>query len=181
MSNTLLLASDVHGSIDALSLLDQRAREHQAESILIAGDLCPSGHTHFQILLRNIPHLFLVRGNCDSSYDFSNAGIPLPPQKRRIDWLGRTIFMTHGDRIHSPFGQNLKPGDIFISGHTHTPKLQKSEDGVIWVNPGSTTYPRTPLGPTYALLDEEGISIRSLTDDQPIAGLQYHFLPSADQ
>ncbi|WP_319757604.1 YfcE family phosphodiesterase [uncultured Sphaerochaeta sp.] len=181
MSNILLLASDVHGSIEALSLLEQRGREHQVESILIAGDLCPSGHTHFQILLRNIPHLLLVRGNCDSSYDFSNEGIPLPPQKRCIEWQGRTIFMTHGDRIHSPFGQNLKDGDIFISGHTHTPKLQRGEDGIIWVNPGSTTYPRTPLGPTYALIDEESISIRSLTGDQPIAGLQYYFLPRADQ
>ncbi len=181
MSNTLLLASDLHGSLTALSLLEQRAREHQAESILIAGDFCPSGHTHFNLLLQNIPHLILVRGNCDNNYDFSNAGIALPPQKRSIDWQGRTIFMTHGDRIHSPFGLNLKAGDIFISGHTHTPKLQKGEDGVIWVNPGSTTYPRTPLGPTYALLDNEGISIRSLSEDQPIAGLQYYFLPRADQ
>ncbi len=181
MSNTLLLASDLHGSLTALTLLDQRAREHQAKSILIAGDFCPSGHPHFQLLLQNIPQLLLVRGNCDSSYDFSNAGIALPPLKRSIDWQGRTIFMTHGDRIHSPFGQNLKAGDIFVSGHTHTPKLQKGEDGVIWVNPGSTTYPRTTLGPTYALFDDEGISIHKLDDDQPIPSLQYYFLPRTDQ
>lgn len=181
MSTTLLLASDLHGSLPALSLLEQRAHEYNAGCILIAGDLCPSGHIQFQILLQNAPQLILVRGNCDSSYDFSNAGITLPPLNRTIDWQGRTLFMTHGDRIHSPVGQNLKAGDIFISGHTHVPKLHKSENGVIWVNPGSTTYPRTALGPTYALLDDKGISIRKLREDQPIAGLQYYFLPKADQ
>ncbi|MGE4453096.1 MAG: YfcE family phosphodiesterase [Sphaerochaeta sp.] len=181
MSDTLLLTSDLHGSLSALRMIAQRAKDHDVGTILLSGDFCPSGGPQFQELLQNLPPLVLVRGNCDTSYDFSNAGTALPPLSRTLSWGEKTILITHGDRITSVQGMHLKPGDIFLSGHTHVPKLERREDGVIWVNPGSPTYPRTALGQTYGLLDERGISIRTLQEDKPIATLQYYFLPSTDQ
>ncbi|ADY14594.1 YfcE family phosphodiesterase [Sphaerochaeta globosa] len=176
MLPTLILASDIHGSAFALHLLVGRAKQYQAEKILIAGDLCPPDSPEFRTLLTQEAETLLVRGNCDGSYEFSNAKIHLPPLVQRLQWGERTLVMTHGDRFPSPYGLDMKTGDIFISGHTHTPHLARQEDGIITINPGSTTFPRTPLGPTYALLFEEGISIRSLDDDRPLPSMQYYFM-----
>lgn len=176
MLPTLILASDIHGSSFALRLLAGRAKQHQAQKILIAGDLCPPESLEFKTLLREEAETLLVRGNCDSSYAFSNAGINLPPLVQRLKWGEKTLVMTHGDRFPSPYGLDMESGDIFISGHTHIPHVVRQEDGILTINPGSTTFPRTPLGPTYALLFEEGVSIRSLDDDRPLPSLQYYFL-----
>lgn len=160
----------------ALRQLLQRAKQYQAQAILIAGDLCPTESPAFKALLSQEIETILVRGNCDGSYEFNAAGMILPPLVQRLRWGEHTLVMTHGDRFPSPYGLELQSNDIFLSGHTHTPHLMKQEDGILTINPGSTTFPRTVLGPTYALLFEEGVSIRSLDDDRPLPSLQYYFL-----
>ena len=176
--DTILFSSDLHGSWPALKLLIVKATKIQAKALLIAGDLCPPDNPAFFLTYSNseIP-IILVRGNCDSAYDFDLAHIPLPPVTRKINFAMRTIVMTHGDRFPSPYGLELKRMDIFISGHTHTPKLVEDSQGIICVNPGSPTYPRTALGPTYGIIDETGISIRDFNNDTPIPNLQYYFMP----
>lgn len=176
MLPTLIVASDVHGSTVALRQLLQHAIFHRAQQILIAGDICPPASPAFKELLSQPVEFILVRGNCDSSYDFSSAGINLPPLVQRLQWGQYPVVMTHGDRFPSPHGLEMEQGGIFISGHTHAPRLMLGEDGILHINPGSTTFPRTASGPTYALFFEDGISIRSLDEDRPLPSLQYYFL-----
>lgn len=91
------------------------------------------------------------------------------------------ILLTHGDRYPSPYGMGLEKGDIFISGHTHTPQLHTDAMGIICVNPGSTTFPRNTLGPTYGILDKDGIRLLSLKDDSCFAELKSYAMPRKDQ
>lgn len=172
MAFPLILASDIHGSTSALQLLIRLCDTHKAEKILIAGDLCPYDGQQINVLLHSGPHFILVRGNCDNTYAFSEAGLNLPPVIQRIEWDGRTIVMTHGDRHPSPFGLELEKGDIFVHGHTHIPHLSYTQEGFLSINPGSTTHPRSSLGPTYALLEETQVSIRSLDKDQVLQVLE---------
>ncbi|MFA7127720.1 MAG: metallophosphoesterase, partial [Sphaerochaeta sp.] len=81
--DTLLFSSDLHGSLPALKLLIVKATKIQAKALLIAGDLCPPDNPAFFLTYSNseIP-IILVRGNCDSAYDFDLAHIPLPPVTR---------------------------------------------------------------------------------------------------
>ena len=181
MTGTIILSSDIHGSLPALNQLLERAKEHQAPTLLIAGDLCPSEDPAFVSLLHSGPHVVLVRGNCDNGYAFNQAKLPLPPLSRSIPYNDCTLLLTHGDRFPSPYGFSLKRGDMFVFGHTHHPKVQRDKDGILLINPGSTTFPRTPLGPTYAVLDHEGVSIRSLDDGKPLTGYQYLFTFDKDQ
>ena len=52
--------------------------------------------------------------------------------------------------------------DIFISGHTHVPVLERI-DGTIFLNPGSPSVSKREDGrSTFALMDERHISIRDL-------------------
>ncbi|NCC63591.1 MAG: metallophosphoesterase [Spirochaetia bacterium] len=181
MDSSLLLCSDIHGSFSALELLLARAEEHQAQAIVIAGDLCPSEDLRMSILLKNASKVILVRGNCDNSYAFSQAQLTYPPIIQTLAWEGRTVLITHGDRFPSSYSLPLKKGDVFVSGHTHQPKIQMNEEGILHINPGSAAFPRTPLGPTYAVLESTQVSIRSLEDAQAIPAYQYFFPLRSDQ
>ncbi len=176
MLSPLILASDIHGSTVALRQLIHLAHRHQARQVLVAGDICPPASPQFRELLNELADSILVRGNCDNSYDFAAAGIPLPPLVQRLQWGSRLLVMTHGDRFPSPYGLDMQSSDIFISGHTHAPRMVLQEDGILHINPGSIAFPRTSAGPTFALLYEDGASIRSLDDDRPLPSLQYYFV-----
>ena len=71
MHPTLILASDIHGSTAALRLLLQYAKHYQATVSLNLCDLM------FKGALSCYRH-YSGPGHCDSSYDFSAAGINLP-------------------------------------------------------------------------------------------------------
>jgi putative phosphoesterase len=178
---TYLITSDIHGSVRVLERVLEKARAFKADAILIAGDLCPPENPLFSALLRQEIPVHSVRGNCDSSYEFSNASLSLPPLVWRTVWKGRELVMTHGDRFPSPYGLDLKKGDIFLCGHTHVPKVQMNAEGILTINPGSPTYPRTSLGPSYAIMDAEGVSIRAFDDDRYLPSLQYDFFDEIDQ
>ena len=78
--------------------------------------------------------------------------------------------MTHGDRITdtAEFPFPLVANDIFIQGHTHVPELYKDRDGIIHLNPGSPSRPRSEYGATYAIISGEKIEVRKLKGDKTI-------------
>jgi hypothetical protein len=48
--------------------------------------------------------------------------------------------------------------DIVMSGHTHHYSLRK-ENGIIYLNPGSLTYPRDGSKGSFAVITDDGITI----------------------
>ena len=179
---TIIFGSDLHGSLPALSSLLEKAERLNASMLLLGGDLCPPENNLFKIAFSHSTMKILhVRGNCDSAYDFAKAELPLPPLTQKIQFGERTILLTHGDRYPSPHDLGLKKGDVFISGHTHTPQLHTDAMGIICVNPGSTTFPRNTLGATYGIIDAHSIRILSLKDDICITELKTYSMPRKDQ
>lgn len=94
--------------------------------------------------------LYIVRGNCD--YFVNNE-----------DYLGLTLgnkecLLTHG---HLFGAKNGKEGllraakeigaDCVFFGHTHIAEITK-KDGILFVNPGSLTYPKNSK-PSYAIAE----------------------------
>ncbi len=149
-----IITSDIHGEGEGIMLIKRAASHYKAEGILSAGDQCPRDDDPFW------KSLIAVRGNCDRFYEYGD--IPFPPLSRREEIYGRTIVMTHGDRMYTD-DFDLKIGDIFISGHTHVPVL-KEENGIYIVNPGSPSRPRSSSGPTAVLFDALGLCLFSLLD-----------------
>ncbi len=180
--DTIIFGSDLHGSLQALTSLLEKVEKHHASKLLLGGDLCPPENNLFKMALASTNiEILHVRGNCDNAYDFAKAQLPLPPLTHKFSFGGRTILLTHGDRYPSPYGLGLAKGDIFISGHTHTPQLHTDAMGIICVNPGSTTFPRNILGPTYGIIDSNSIRILSLKDDVCITELKAYSMPRKDQ
>ncbi|MCQ2556695.1 MAG: metallophosphoesterase [Ligilactobacillus sp.] len=122
----------------------------------------------------------VVTGNCD--YD---PGYDKVVEYRHGD---DRILMTHGHLYQVNFGLNHleelaheKGANLVFFGHTHQLGVQKL-NGVIYLNPGSISYPRgayANLQGTYAIVDtsDQAIDVTYHTRDfAPVAKLQAHFL-----
>ncbi|HZJ87659.1 MAG TPA: metallophosphoesterase family protein [Sphaerochaeta sp.] len=169
-NSPLIIASDIHGSLEALEALIDAAKAHRSAALLFAGDLCPTDDPRFRTLLSALP-THLVSGNCDSSYGFSAAGIPYPPRFLLTESFGRKILLTHGDFPFSALDFGLEAGDIIATGHTHVPHLYTDSEGMIQVNGGSVARPRSESGPTYALLFANRLAIHRLRDRRSLLSL----------
>ncbi|MBK5201055.1 MAG: YfcE family phosphodiesterase [Spirochaetaceae bacterium] len=167
----LFVCSDIHGDYFAFHKMIQLAQDNP---LIIAGDLVPSTSSFESFFHQNNNELIMVSGNCDISYDFQLAGIYYPPQLRELDFNNRKIIITHGD-IFSPevCPIKLSKGDIFISGHTHRPKLFLNSKNIIELNPGSTSRPRGGFPPSYAVIEKHEIKILGLEDELLIYSLEY--------
>lgn len=167
----LFICSDIH---DDFFAFEKMIRLSDNNPLIIAGDLCPISSRFESFFQSSNKDLTLVCGNCDSSYDFHIAGINYPPQVREFEFNNRKIVITHGNTYsakNSPI--ELSRGDIFISGHTHRPKLFLNSSNIIELNPGSTTYPRGGFPSSYAVIEKNEIKIISLDDGYIIYSLQY--------
>lgn len=164
LDGTVLITSDLHGSTPAFEAIIDRATDEGARHLIIAGDLCPSDDPLFARLLSEAPRPFMVRGNCDSTYDYSRAHITYPPHTLLLSWQGLRVLVTHGDRYVEALQFGLEDGDILISGHTHVPLLAYDQSGILHINGGSPARPRSRWGATYALLREGVASIHRVSD-----------------
>lgn len=111
-----------------------RAALAGVDHILHAGDL-----ENLQVLveLELIAPVTAVRGNCD-------AEAPLARLPRVASALlgGARFIVAHKQHAAlSALEAEKSPVAVVVTGHTHRPKVEM-RDGVLWVNPGSTTYER---------------------------------------
>ena len=135
----IFVLSDTHdrlpGNVVAL------ARE--SDEIWHLGDVCAEG-----ILdeLRALgPPVTLVRGNCDSNYEW-----PLVVDLKR-----------HGLRFrlrHIPPERSPDDVDVVLHGHTHVPRNERI-GGVLFLNPGCVTRPNqgAPASAAWLTLRESGL------------------------
>lgn len=95
------------------------------------------------------------------------------------------IFLTHGHlhKIDSPDGSGmnelrdklgLRENDIVLSGHTHVAGIFMKPNGLVNINPGSTTIPKGGTKAGFALILEDHIELRSL-DNQLVDSYAYIF------
>lgn len=174
----LVVFSDLHGDKINLQRIIARAESVQAAHILCLGDLGLNRSREVAELIRNSPIPFLlVRGNCDSTWAFAEALLPLPPRYRSIMFEGRTIVMTHGDlfRFWDTCPVSLSPSDIFLYGHTHIAYLYHPFNGPWELNPGSASHPRDQRRCSYALITEEEMIVKEIESDLPLHGLYARF------
>jgi len=175
----LLVFSDLHGDVDNFRMLLDRYKEEEAGLILCAGDLGLERVGSIMLILRNshIPFV-MVRGNCDSSWAFIEAEVPVPPRYRTITFGSRTIAMTHGDLDTSwqSAPVRLTSSDIFITGHTHIARLDHPAESPWMLNPGSASRPRNSRHCSYAVISDAGIAVKKLKNGKILHELSATFL-----
>ena len=173
----LVIASDIHGSAYWCEKLVTLIEQEQPDRILLLGDLLyhgprndlPRDYCPKQVIpmLSRYQHKILaVRGNCEAEVDQMVLPFPILSETALLFVDGRTWFACHGHRA----GANPTAGDIpklpagsvILSGHTHIPVLETTEDGLTLLNPGSTSIPKGGFPASYALYEDGVFSVLSL-------------------
>ncbi|WP_165078970.1 MULTISPECIES: phosphodiesterase [unclassified Desulfovibrio] len=163
----LLIASDLHGSLQSLHFLEDRIRELAPDMVVLLGDLVyhgprnplPPGYDT-PGLLHDMPGLTAmrppvtaVRGNCDAEVDVCLMPFPMP-ESAWLDVDGLRIFACHGHRLpEAPPVPSLPAGTVILRGHTHVPRGE-TLDGLHFWNPGSLSLPKQGFPRSYGLYED---------------------------
>lgn len=147
MSNIAII-SDSHGYIDNIALFEKQLKG--VDALWHLGDHAEDAAS---LAARLNCGYVAVRGNCDP---FSDA-----PLSYTVNWHGRRFLLLHGHtvsgRLPLLYAAKEANADAVLFGHSHVP-FEETVDGVLLLNPGSLSRPRTSKGPSVALL--------TLTDDE---------------
>jgi len=176
----ILFASDIHGRLERAERLAQLIAEENPERILLLGDYLyngprngvPEDYDPMQVSLilnRFADKIIGVRGNCDSRIDDELLHFPLA-DNRRFVLDGLEFDLYHGDPF-SLKGLAPHPGAVLVSGHTHLYVLKK-ENGFIFLNPGSISFPKGGNPATYGLFSDKIFEIRRFADGGVLASLK---------
>lgn len=170
----LFFISDIHGSASCLETALGQAEKMQEDGdlLVLLGDLLyhgarnplPEGYDPKKVtalLNRWADRVTAVRGNCDSEVDQMVLDFPIMSEYSTILGQGKRIFLTHGHHFGPEQLPKLRPGDVFISGHTHIPLIDRKEN-ILVLNPGSVSLPKEGHPRTFAVLEENRFTIWTL-------------------
>lgn len=178
----ILIVSDIHGRLLAAKRLEAVISSLRPERIVLLGDYLYNGPRNgvpsdydpmgvVSILNRYAAISIGVRGNCDSRVDETLLRFRLEDSK--VVYLnGFRCDLIHGDLLTSDLLE-VERGDVLMYGHTHVPMLKKS-DGVVYVNPGSISFPKAGNPATYAVMDGSMVEIRRLDDDSVLQSMDLY-------
>lgn len=166
------ILSDVHGSATAFERAMGSFDSERADYLALCGDYLnhgprnpiPSGYDPLRLAaLMNARKVRImgVRGNCDSEVDQALLEFPCMGDYLTFFIGTRRVFVTHGHLFADGNVPPLNPGDVFVSGHTHVPVLEE-RGGIVFLNPGSPSIPKGGSEPSFALIDEAGIVLKTL-------------------
>ena len=69
--------------------------------------------------------IYNVRANCDAEVDQMVLEFPVLADYGWMEIDGKTVYMSHGHIYNEHNLPPLKPGDIFMHGHTHVLRAEK--------------------------------------------------------
>lgn len=158
-----LIASDIHGNIEAFKKVMSFFEIENIDEMIILGDIFQSFDYENSIsldiskMLWQIPsNLHCIIGNCDNPNADKLLPVGFIPYFENV--IGTKRFLCyHGHRSY--YTTSLV--SIYISGHTHIHHLEKL-DGIIRLNPGSVGRPRDYTNGSFAVMSEKVITIFDL-------------------
>ena len=133
MKTLIFVLADTHNKFPPI--IESLAKD--ADEIWHLGDVCAE-----RILdeLRALgPAVTLVRGNCDSNYDW--------PLVRDLERGGLRFRLQHIPPERPP-----DDVDVILHGHTHVPRNER-QGNVLFLNPGCVTRPNQGAAPSVAWLE----------------------------
>ena len=172
-----LIASDIHGSVESLSFLLEKARLMKPDRTVLLGDILyhgprnplpgnygPKGMPDMFRELMSVCPLSCVRGNCDAEVDLFVLPFSMPESMWLVD--GKLeIFASHGNHLPEvpPMPAGFARKTVFLRGHTHVPRAEEIDSYIFW-NPGSISLPKHGYERSYAVYEDGLFSVRNLED-----------------
>jgi len=175
--------SDTHGRIDTW----RKAEEifTGADMIVHAGDVlyhpprlgCTEGYdipALAKAMNRSTAPIVIVQGNCDSQVYEELLEMPVQSPYATVQAGNTRIMANHGHTLTREdmvrLGGYYK-ADIFISGHTHVPVIEKV-GSLVLMNPGSPSIPKFErngrLIASVGLITDDYICIIDIDTKEPV-------------
>ena len=175
----LMFASDIHGDAKRTMRVFELFEAEKAEKLILLGDLLYFGPRNqltenydpqsvIKILNQNKEKLLCVRGNCDAEVDQMVLEFPIMAEYAYLSIDGYSMLLTHGHKINKETATNLSRGELLIHGHTHVLCIEKFGEGNLYINPGSTTYPKENNPPSYMVCENGVFEIKHLDSGEVI-------------
>ncbi len=175
----LMFASDIHGDFARTKAVFDLFEHEGAEKLILLGDLLYFGPRNtltdgynpqavIKLLNENRDKLICVRGNCDAEVDQMVLNFPIMAEYAYLCVDGYSMLLTHGHKINTENSGNLRHSEILIHGHTHIQCIEKFGEGNLYINPGSTTYPKENNPPTYMIYENGVFEIKHLESGEII-------------
>ena len=160
----LIIASDIHGSAYWCGKLMELIEKENPDRVLLLGDLLYHGPRNdlprdyapkkvIPMLSALSERILAVRGNCEAEVDQMVLPFPCMADFSVLEAEGLSLYLTHGHLWNPDKLPPLKPGTVFLSGHTHV-KLDNVQGGIRCLNPGSVSIPKD--GSHSCLIFENG-------------------------
>lgn len=159
----VLIISDIHG--DYKTLCDILNKE-SFDKLIILGDLLEYGiytiSSNNQILneIKKYKNkLVLIKGNCDYMIDYNKFDL-CAHEEISLTINKHIVTFSHG-HIYNNINLPSYHGDIFISGHTHVPSIERNNN-IIFANPGSLGKPRYGLNKSYMIFENNSLIVKTI-------------------
>ena len=173
----LMVASDIHGSAYYCEKLLEAFDREEADRLLLLGDILYHGPRNdlpreyapkqvIAMLNDRKETVFAVRGNCDTEVDQMVLEFPILSDYCIVMYHDRLIYATHGHNFNVNHLPPMQKGDILLHGHTHIPAWETFGSENYYLNPGSVSIPKENSAHGYMILEEEGISWKTLAGDR---------------
>lgn len=175
------IISDTHGGL--ASTVQALNRLKECDHILHCGDVLYHGPRNIfppdydpktlAEYLSKMENLYYVRGNCDSDVDEMVIQKDLHQKSRVLDFGKHKIYAVHGyEETEEERVQKAKElgASIVVSGHTHV-KILKKENGILVLNPGSTTLPKDG-SKSFAIIEGDVVMLMNLETGEIIEKLK---------
>jgi len=167
----LLIASDIHGSNYYCEKLIKKFIASQSDKLILLGDILyhgprnnlPTDYDPKKVIALLNPiadKIICVRGNCDAEVDNMVLDFDVLADHTYLVCENTNFYLAHG---HHEL-QNLQAGTIYLSGHTHIPLIEKLENDILHVNPGSTSIPKGNFAASFAIYENKTITIYDFDD-----------------
>lgn len=169
----LMFASDIHGDIACAEKMMSAFEREGAQKLFLLGDLLYFGPRNkltenydpqavVRLLNGNKEKLLSVRGNCDAEIDQMLIEFPIMADYAYLSVDGYSMLLAHGHLMNKENAPNLRADEILVHGHTHVLCIERFGEGNLYINPGSTTYPKENNPPSYMVYEDCVFSIREL-------------------
>lgn len=169
----LLIASDIHGDIEAAEAVFRAYERERAEKLLLLGDLLYHGPRNdlpkayapkevIKLLNANREVILAVRGNCDTEVDQMVLDFPILADYVYTALDGLTVLATHGHKYNTEAPPPLRAGEILLHGHTHVFCAEAFGLGNYYLNPGSAALPKNGNPKTYMLYESRCFTVKTL-------------------
>ena len=166
-----LIISDIHGSYYYLNKVLKVFKIQKCDKIIILGDVLYHGPRNdlpkqyapkkvIPLLNELKDKIICVQGNCDAEVDQMVLNFKIK-KSAIIKSGGISAYLTHGHKINPQRPYKKEKVDVVLFGHSHIHEITNVDD-ITYINPGSISIPKGDKINSYAIWDNNIITIYNL-------------------